>query len=186
MDTRLVRREEIGRRRIKGVKGSNGQVSWKYVQSGIDSGIVTKQNHEVIHLDDSEKTEVGIMIVMSPTKRYCLTVTSLVLTCSGCTIPTIQEPLVNPSESKPFPKLHGAYRTTDCPDNIVHYAHVGPAGDNYPDGFLPIISVSQPKNAETLEKGQSQSLPIPTNSRNSSNVTLMVNCSTRQSGDSLA
>jgi len=54
-----------------------------------------------------------------------------------------------------FPKLPGVYRSTDCPDNIVHYAHVGPAGDDYPDGFLRIISVSQPKDSKTALDSES-------------------------------
>jgi hypothetical protein len=73
----------------------------------------------------------------------------LVLACSGCTIPTFTNPLVNPSDAKSFPTLHGVYRTTDCPTNLVMYEHVGPAGDGYPNGILRIISVAQPKDAKT-------------------------------------
>ncbi len=71
------------------------------------------------------------------------------LACTGCTLPTSKYPLVDPAVAKPMPELHGAYRSTDAPDNIVHYAHVGPAGDGFPEGFLRIVSVGQPKDAKT-------------------------------------
>ena len=92
---------------------------------------------------------------MSSTMRNIPLVAFFILACSGCTIPTLTNPLVTPSDAKAFPKLHGVYRTTDCPDNIVHYAHVGPAGDDYPDGFLRIISVSQPKDSKTALDSES-------------------------------
>ena len=78
----------------------------------------------------------------------------LLLVCVGCTVPTLENPLVDPSQARAFPGLLGAYRTDDCPDNIVHYAHVGPAGDGYPDGFIRIISVSQPRDAETALRSE--------------------------------
>lgn len=80
--------------------------------------------------------------------RWSLVGVLLVLVCSGCTIPLVKHPLVNPAEAKAEASLYGVYRTEDCPDNIVHWVHVGPAGGDFPAGFVRIISVSQPKERQ--------------------------------------
>jgi hypothetical protein len=79
----------------------------------------------------------------------------LVPVCSGCTIPELKHPLVKPEDAKTCLQLYGVYRSTDCPDNIVVYEHVGPAGDDFPEGFLRFISVSQPKDYKTPLKSES-------------------------------
>lgn len=86
---------------------------------------------------------------MPTTTHYLPFAPLFILAFSGCTIPTLTNPLITPSDAKAFPKLHGVYRTTDCPDNTIHYAHVGSAGDDYPHGFLRILSVGQPKDSKT-------------------------------------
>lgn len=65
----------------------------------------------------------------------------------GCSIPFSQHPIVAPAEAKPCPELYGAYRfesgkkiVEEDPD--VALWHLGPAGENYPPGFLRIISVN--------------------------------------------
>jgi hypothetical protein len=90
------------------------------------------------------KTEYSKGIhTMLITKRSFLMIALLFLLCSGCAFPTSKNPLVNPSDAKAFPELHGVYRSEEKEDNTYHYAHIGPAGDQYPKGFLRIISVGQ-------------------------------------------
>ena len=96
----------------------------------------------------------------------------MALTCTGCTIPTTKNALVTPSDASACPALHGVYRSADCADNLDHWVHIGPAGDNYPKGFLRIISVFQPRDSHTAldsmsyvgfveQIGQYQVLHIP-------------------------
>ncbi|MEX0717640.1 MAG: hypothetical protein WD066_13690 [Planctomycetaceae bacterium] len=87
---------------------------------------------------------------MNRNNRGLPIVALFLLACSGCTIPTVENPLVAPADAKPLPSLHGVYRSTDCPDNLVNYAHIGPAGDGYPASFLRIVVVSQPKDQTAL------------------------------------
>jgi hypothetical protein len=80
--------------------------------------------------------------------RCCLGLVLLALSTSlGCTIPSFDHPIVNPSEAIPAPELTGAYYTSECPDNYTDHEHLGPAGEGFPKGFLRIVSIGQPKDA---------------------------------------
>jgi len=66
---------------------------------------------------------------------------------TGCAIPVSEYPIVAPSEAKPCPELYGAYRFEsgkekgeEDPDVVLW--HLGPADENYPPGFLRIISIN--------------------------------------------
>ncbi len=72
-----------------------------------------------------------------------LLLTALSLFCSGCTIPVSENPLVNPAEAKPDTSLYGTFRAIDETNEQVGYMHIGPAGENFPAGFMRILLVSQ-------------------------------------------
>lgn len=90
---------------------------------------------------------------MKSTRRCTWIVALCALACSGCTIPVLKNPLVKPAEAKAVDTLCGVYRSDDCPTNFIHYVHVGPAGGDFPAGFVRIVSVMQPRDkTEVLEE----------------------------------
>ena len=93
---------------------------------------------------------------MSSIGRCCVCV-GLLLLCVGCKIPTTKNPLVEPSEAKPFSGLYGAFRSTDRTDDDLQYVHMGPAGNGYPAGFLQIISVSHSNDSKSSDSKLSDS-----------------------------
>ncbi len=86
---------------------------------------------------------------MLVTKRGFLIIALLFLLCSGCTVPTTKNPLVDPSDAKAFPEFHGVYRTENKESSKVHYAHIGSAGDQYPEGFLKFLFVVHPSDSKS-------------------------------------
>lgn len=77
-----------------------------------------------------------------------LSVTALV-TLSGCSIATSEHPLSPPTKAAIDKRIAGVWRLTDGPDNTVTYVHVGKAGDDFPDGVMRLLIVSQPTDNET-------------------------------------
>lgn len=86
---------------------------------------------------------------MTTMKRHALLGALLALSCSGCTIPVVKNPLVKPADAHAVASLYGVYRSNDCPTNLVHWVHVGPAGSEFPAGFVRIVSIGQPRDAKT-------------------------------------
>jgi len=71
---------------------------------------------------------------------------TLLLMGSGCTPIVCEHPIVNPAEAKPCPELYGAYRFESAreeqkEDREFWLWHLGPAGENFPAGFLRLISL---------------------------------------------
>lgn len=85
---------------------------------------------------------------MNAAGRFALLVVWLVATCSGCEFANSKFPVVMPSEAKPSPKLHGAYRVVKKDEEPV-YVHLGPAGTGYPPGFLRVVVVGHSPKPNT-------------------------------------
>lgn len=73
--------------------------------------------------------------------RLSMLIVLLAATCCGCQFANSRYPAVKPSEAKPAPKLHGAYRFVSEKESSASYLHLGGAGPNFPPGFLRIVGV---------------------------------------------
>jgi hypothetical protein len=88
-------------------------------------------------------------IVKRPRQITWLFVAAACLLGTSC---DSKNPLSDPGQSKPDPRLAGLWRSKD-PDGGVEYYHVGGAGDKLPESVMQVVLVTHDKNGQLKDPG---------------------------------
>lgn len=74
-------------------------------------------------------------------KKLFLMLALGVFLLTGCSYPTVENPLVSPEECEPCPELHGTFKCENPDTGEAMFMHIGTAGEQFPAGFLKIVTV---------------------------------------------
>lgn len=68
----------------------------------------------------------------------------------GCSLTTLENPLVNPDAAKPVPKIYGEFQKKGTKDGALARLRIEPATDEFPKGFLFISDLEKPKQQKLV------------------------------------